>query len=207
MKTYLNSDEKIQLGILLSFRKYLLETIKKYEESKKHKIMNKWLKTTQSFLTKAIDEMLAPVDAQNTEIALKAATKLKLVARTTDEALREIKQMRETDAVVSIPNEQFLFLCSFALTTCHTCLMTTFKECKLRDILMEYDIEPIHECTDQCQYQLKDIKDNACFHVVKNEHTGELLRIQPGINIKGLTRHRTAPITQEFWTLPKITAD
>jgi len=200
MKRYMNKAEKNQLGVFVHFQTFLENFLATQKQLKRP---TKWYSTGLTFLVKATKEMLAELDPKEIDIAFKQIEKVHLVLRTTDEALKDIQKMKEADELVPLDNNSFLTICSFAFGTCLTCISTEYQTCTLRAIFMEYDIEPVYEQCDGCQYTLNRLKENACFNLY--EFNGLKFRVQPGMTIPGFTLLQEAPLPQEHWKYPKVT--
>lgn len=199
MKRYLNKAEKNQLGVLIHFQAFLENFVSIQKQLNRP---SRWYQTSLTFLIKATKEMLDQLDIKEVEVAFKQVKKLHLVLRTTEEALKDIDKMKEADELVPLNNDSFLTICSFALGTCHTCNTVAYSDCPLRDIFMEYDVEPIYEQCDGCQYNLNKLKENAYFNLY--ESNGVNYRVQPGLILKGFNLVMTAPLPEEYWNCLRI---
>lgn len=199
MKRYLNKQEKNEVSICLNFLSFLEKHVVKQKQLGRP---TRWYKTATSFLSKAVNETMDSLDVDEARLARRNFAKMHLVLKTSKEALQEIKQMKEDDMVVPLKNDQFLTLCSFALGTCGQCICNDFRSCELRDIFMEYDIEPISTATDGCQYNLNELKENACFNLY--DANGIKVRVQPGVEVDWKLIQK-APLPEKYWNCLKVT--
>lgn len=208
-KSYLNNQEKTELAIVACLQVFLDGAIDKWERLHRPKALLKWARMTRAFTKKLMQEILRPLNEDERNIVIKQVAKLEIVTRTKEEAMIEVKKQMELDANEILPKDDFIALCSFAVTECMTCTKCDYQNCDLRRILMQYDIEAMDQYAEptQCQYQYKDIKENAVFNVYKDVTTGQLYRVQPGLSPYGMVLHTKAPLAREYWELPKITKD
>jgi hypothetical protein len=209
MKRYLNVEEKNQVAILNSFVYFMENCIDKWHTLNRDKKLLKNARMAKTWTVKAIKTLLESLDNDEKKKVNKYIKRMHVVVRTKPEAQRELQRLKELDSTVVIDREDFINLCSFAIFNCMECTKKDYKNCKLRDILMDNEIDPMDEYAEptQCQYQYKDIKENAVFNVFKHKETGELYRIQPGLKPKGFELVATAPLEEKYWTLPKIITD
>jgi hypothetical protein len=199
MKRYLNNQEKNEAAIILNFLVFLEKLVEKQKSLKRP---TRWYKMATSFLSKAINETFEALDPDEARLARKNFAKLNLVLKTSKETLQEVKNMKDDDLIVPLKNDDFLTLASFALGTCSNCNTSKYRTCQLREIFMEYEVEPVRLNTEGCQYNMNDIKDNACFNLYEVDHM--LFRVQPGLAFPGKLV-QNAPLTEEHWGKPKVT--
>ncbi len=204
MKRYLNSTEKNQAHAIGGLQAFMDDRIEEWEKLGRPKELLKAARMTKAWAHNTLKEFIKGLDADEVSLLVKNSKKLKVVVRTKDQALRELKEMQRLDSVVTIDREKFEDVCSFAIMECMKCTKTDFKNCALRSAMMENDIEPLNAYSNQCQYQYTEIKENAVFDVVELEATGQLFRVQPGIRIKGFKVVNEAPLPECYWHLPKI---
>lgn len=200
MKRYLNKTEKYEVAVFLNFLTYLEKFVVKQKQLDRP---TQWYKTATTFLSKAVNETMATLDADEARLARHTFAKMHLVLRTTKEAIQDMKEMVDEDSVVQLKNDQFLTLCSFALGSCSKCICNDFRNCELRELFMEYDIEPMSTETDGCQYNLSELKENACFNLY--DANGIKVRVQPGLKVVGWTLIQEAPLPEEYWNCLKVT--
>jgi hypothetical protein len=200
MKTYFNRNEKFTLATLYGMVDYL-HTIK--EDMKKRGKNTRWLSTAHSFLIKAIEQETKDAASDALLQLYKYSRGLYITCLETSKMKRERELKKENDEYVSIENERFLYLCSFAYETCMHCTNHDHENCLLKGIFLEFDIEPLNYKSDDCPYCHNDIKENAYYNV-EEDSNGNLFRVQPGLVLKGFKRVRTSPLPRSDWNLPKI---
>ena len=203
IKTYFSKNEKLCLATLYGILDYLDIIIKQFEE-RGNKV--KWLKMSKSFLDKATTTF---VDSASDDALITLNKFVKGMYVTTVDKLevqRLKKQKLESDEYVSIENDRFLYLCSFAYSACKECAKVNHTNCELKKVFLEYDIEPLKHVVDEtkCPYNHNDLKENAYMNVEECVATGQLFRVQPGFVLKGFKRIHSAPLPKSYWHLPKI---
>ena len=204
MAKYLSKAERGTLSIMYGTLDFLKELEAMYVSLKRPKTTIKWIRASMTFIKKAAGEMVIDVDDDNLIKLYKHAQNMQLVLRTKEATVRELGRLKEAESHVSIENDRFLTLCSFGYTSCKTCLQTDFKGFLLRDLFLEYDIEPIKEDTEDCCFRHTDIKENAYMNLEECVATKQLFRVQPGLVLKGFTRVSTAPLNKCDWHYPMI---
>jgi hypothetical protein len=164
---------------------------------------------TKSFAEKVLQQLLCNLDLDEVKVTIEQAKKTHIITRTSDQAIAEMKKLEEFNKVTKVTTEDFETLCSYALDVCMKCTKCDYYFCELRRILMEQDLPAMNTDAEsgQCQYQYKELGENAIFNVYQVEATGQLFRVQPGMRPKGFSLVATSPLDKKYWSLPKVTLE
>lgn len=154
MKSYLNRDEKKIVLVLASFASYLEKLMVTLVECKKPKKMIKWGRSARTFTLKTMDELMVGLDQNHVKAIIKEIDSMVLVAKYSDNAVREYKEMKDLDSMTQIETGEFLDICCQAIEVCKFC-GNVQKECGLRKILLKHSVEPVNyeAGNDECPYK------------------------------------------------------
>jgi len=157
MKRYLNRLEKQQALSIASFEAYLDDRIEEYVEAGKSKELLRNLRTAKTFLHKALENIMAPLDKREVVKLLAEIRKMQVVVMYKQEALRKYNEMLKADSVTPVETEDFLDIVEQAVNICVSCTKKgeEAQSCRLAALFIKYDIEPLDKDAEEgkCPYQ------------------------------------------------------
>lgn len=155
-KRYLNAAEKSEMCILLSMRKFMEATIETWSKVNKPKEALKLARMVRTYSDKLISFMTAELDKTEKDGLAKLESTMHIVALTTDQAVKELKDIARMKDKTTLDTEDFLDLCSYAINICTTCTRFDYPKCSLHKMLIDNDIEAINKYAhNKCPYQYK----------------------------------------------------
>ena len=113
----------------------------------------------RTYANKAMEALLQPLDVKERAYVTAESTKVKIVTKYTDEAIRELKEIEKLNSTVKIPKEKFYTIVEFCIAGyCKRCKAHgtgEISQCLLRDSLIDQGVEPLNCFADEdtCQYQ------------------------------------------------------
>lgn len=150
-KRYLNKEERESLYLLVGFKVFLDERIKLWQTLETAKKLLRPARTARTWLHKLIGEILCNLDINEQASLLKHSSNVRMVARTKEEAIRELNKLKKDEHYILTPDEFHNFM-ELALKPCSTCRLKQYKACPSRELFMKYDIAPINT-GNGCQYK------------------------------------------------------
>jgi molybdopterin synthase catalytic subunit len=160
VKRYLNKAERQMALSLSAYEAYLEEKISEMAQHNGDKGLLKNMRMAKTYLHKALECMVQPLDAVELQVLLRDVNKMQVVVKYTDEAIREYERMKKMNGVTVIETEAFLDIVEQAINVCVTCENTgeAVNQCKWRKRFIEAEIEPpdYGAVEGKCPYKYKD---------------------------------------------------
>lgn len=155
MKRYLNANEKTDTLRLITFYVNLNNMVEQWEKLGKDKEQVKYLKMARTYIDKLNKSIMQPLDAMEQKKVVDFAHKLQVVVVHNDQAKREYKDMMAMDSNVPINIDDLYDLVEMTSEYCRL-LCKNEGSCRVRDILMSYDIPVVSLNTPEgkCPYKL-----------------------------------------------------
>lgn len=155
MNPYLSREEKNAFVRLSALAAHLEEVISGYEQSKKtDKSFMKFLKSSRTFLDKALDLRIADLEPQAKVNFVRQVKQIQLVFTPNAQAKQEFETIKSLQSTVPMDIDDFNDLYSVLLEeVCRSCRSENYQECQLRKILMKYEVYPYNPAAEKyCQY-------------------------------------------------------
>lgn len=143
MKQYLNKAER-QLALSLSaFETRIEEKVGEMAQHNGDKELLKNMRYAKTYLHKALESMLQPLDPTELNVLLRDISKMEVVVKYKDQAIREYNAMLKLNSVTPVETEDLLDIVEQAVNICVRCDRTDADKCRLRELFLKYDIEPL----------------------------------------------------------------
>lgn len=160
MKRYLNKAEKQAALSIASFQTYMDGKVEEWAKHNTPPDLLKNAKMARTYLRKALEGLVAPLDTDEAVKLLREIDKMQCVVKYKDEAVREYNRMLELDSVTPVETEDLLDIVEQAVNVCVACDKAGEKAdmCRLRGQFLKYDIEPLDREAPlgRCPYRYKE---------------------------------------------------
>lgn len=154
MKRYMNREEKNNFYVLSAFLLYVEDLIKKW--ASRDKSLLKDARTCRTFAHKVATTLVAGLDEDEKTRLLTDCGKHTVAAVRRN----EYDVLKKRQHILQIDEDDLKDLAGHALVICQTCQETgdKVKGCRLRELLMKYQIPPFDEyaACGVCQYMIPD---------------------------------------------------
>ena len=151
MKTYLNRQEKNDFYVWSAFLLFAEDLIKKW--ASRDKQLLKDARTCRTYAHKVATAIVADLDEDEKDRLLADCGKHTVAAVRRS----EYDVLKKRQSILQVEEEDLKDITDYALIVCQTC-GETGPGCRLRELLMKYQIPPFDEYAGagMCQYRIPD---------------------------------------------------
>lgn len=153
MKTYLNRtgrNDYCVIALAAAKTEEMLKTWEKNLTSSEHKALS----MAKTYIFKFMDSIQTRMDKNFVEQLIRDLKSSEILVLPKLQAQREFRNRKLDDGFVQVDRDTILNLAEHALTGCESCNKCDWRECDLRQVYMELDIDPFNPEATDCQYKV-----------------------------------------------------